>query len=62
MKTIANMQELHFQLLPHSPYLPHLVPSGFSLFPALKKMLVGKGFESNKEEIAESEAYFGVQK
>lgn len=62
MKTMAKMNELNFELLPHPPYSPDLVPSDYWLFSDLKKMLQGKRFQSNEEVIAETEAYFESKK
>jgi len=45
-------------LLSHPPYSPDLASSDFFLFPNMKKWLGGKRFSSNKEVIAETEAYF----
>lgn len=58
MKTMAKLNELGFDLLPHPPYSPDLAPSDYWLFADLKKMLQGKRFGSNEEVIAETEAYF----
>ena len=58
MKTMAKLNELGFDLLPHPPYSPDLAPSDYWLFADLKKMLQGKRFGSNKEVIAETETYF----
>lgn len=58
MKTMAKINELGFDLLPHPPYSPDLAPSDYWLFADLKKMLQGKKFGSNEEVIAETEAYF----
>ena len=43
-KLIATIKlhELHFKLLPHSPYSPDLAPSDYWLFVDLKRMLQGK--------------------
>ena len=58
MKTMAKLNELGFELLPHPPYSPDLAPSDYWLFADLKKMLRGKRFGSNDEVIAETNAYF----
>ena len=58
MKTMAKLNELGFELLPHPPYSPDLSPSDYWLFADLKKMLRGKRFGSNDEVIAETNAYF----
>ncbi|XP_033229066.1 uncharacterized protein LOC117180685 [Belonocnema kinseyi] len=42
MKTMAKINELGFDLLPHHPYSPDLDPSDYWLFADLKKMLQGK--------------------
>ena len=56
--TIAELHELHFQLLPYPTYSPDLAPSDYYQFVDLKRMLQGKRFGSNEEVIAETEAYF----
>ncbi|UYV68352.1 hypothetical protein LAZ67_5003990 [Cordylochernes scorpioides] len=43
--------ELRFQLFPHPPYSPYLIPCDFFLFPNLKKRLGGRKFSSNEEAI-----------
>lgn len=58
MKTMAKLHELSFELLPHPPYSPDLAPSDYFLFADLKRMLAGKKFKTDKEVIAETEAYF----
>ena len=59
--TMAKLHELHFELLPHSPYSPDLAPSNYWLFEDLKRMLQGKRFGSNEEVISEIEVYFEVK-
>ncbi|KAM8718816.1 hypothetical protein ACLKA7_001514 [Drosophila subpalustris] len=39
MKTMAKLNELGLELLPHPPYSPDLAPSDYWLFADLKKML-----------------------
>ena len=56
--TMAKLHELHFELLLHPPYSPDLVPNDYWLFPDLKRMLQGKGSDSNEEVISETEPYF----
>jgi histone-lysine N-methyltransferase SETMAR len=56
--TMAKLHELHFELLPHTPYSPDLAPSDYYLLADLKRMLQGKRFGSNEEVIAETEGYF----
>ena len=58
MKTMVKLNELSFELLPHPPYSPNLAPNDYWIFADLKKILQGKGFGSNEEVIAETEAYF----
>lgn len=58
VRTMAKINELGFELLPHPPYSPDLAPSDYWLFADLKKMLQGKKFDSNSEVIAATEAYF----
>ena len=58
MKTMAKLNELSFELLPHPSYSPYLAPSNYWLFGDLKKMLQGKRFGSKEEVFAETEAYF----
>ena len=55
---IAKLYEMHFEFLLHSPYSPVLTSSDYYLFLDLKRMLQRKRFGSNKELIAETEAYF----
>ena len=58
MKSMAKLQELGFELLPHPPCSPDLAPSDFFLFSDLKRMLAGKKFCADEEVIEEIEAYF----
>ncbi len=58
MKTMAKLNKLRFNLLPHQPYSPDLAPSYYWLFADLKKMLQKERFCSNEEAIAATEAYF----
>ena len=58
LATMAKLNELSFELLPHSPYSPDLAPSDYYLFEDLKKMLQGKRFYPNEELITETNAYF----
>ena len=55
---MVKLNELSFELFPHSPYFLDLAPSAYWLFANLKKMLQGMRFGSNEEVIAETEAYF----
>ena len=58
LDTMAKLNELSFELLPHRPYSPDLAPSDYYLFVDLKKMLQGKRFYSNEEVITKTNAYF----
>ena len=55
---MAELQELNFQLLPHSIFYPDLAPSDYWLIPDFKRMLQGKRFGSSKEVKSETGAYF----
>ena len=55
---MVELNELSFELLPHPPYSPDLVPSNYWLFADLRKMLQGKRSGTNEEVIVESETYF----
>ena len=61
LKTKAKLYELSFELLPHPPYSPDLVPSDYWLFAQLKKWLTVRKFHSNNEVITECETYFAGQ-
>ena len=50
LATMAKLNELSFELLPHPPYSPDLAPSDYYLFADLKKMLQGKRFYSNNKK------------
>ena len=56
--SMAKINELRYELLPHPPYSPDLAPSDFHLFPRLKKFLGGKRFSSNDELKATVNEYF----
>jgi len=55
--TKKKLAYLGFQCLDHSPYSPDVVPSGYRLFPGLKKQLKGRHFSSDAEFIATAEAW-----
>ena len=59
--TMAKLHELHFELLPHSPYSPDLASSDYWLLADLKRMLEGIGFGSNEELISKTGAYFAAK-
>ena len=48
-RTQAVRQEFGWEGDEHPAYSPDLVPSGFYLFPTLKKFLGGRRFKSNEE-------------
>ena len=47
--TVAAIQDLSFDCLPHPPYSPDLAPSDFLVFGPLKEAMVGKSFRSDEE-------------
>ena len=47
--TVATIQNLSFECLPHPPYSPALAPSDFHVFGPLKKAMGGKSFRFDKE-------------
>ena len=47
--TVATIQDLTFECLPHPPYLPDLAPSDFQVFGPLKGAMGGKSFRSDEE-------------
>jgi hypothetical protein len=47
--TLATIQDLSFECLPHPPYSPDLAPSDFHVFGPLKEAMGGKSFRSNEE-------------
>jgi histone-lysine N-methyltransferase SETMAR len=55
---MRKLRDLHYELLEHPPYSPHLAPSGYYPFPKLKLFLAGQRFSSNQEVIAAVERYF----
>ena len=58
LATMAKLNELSFELLPHPPYSPDLAPSDDYLFADLKKMLQAERFYCNEEVITKTNAYF----
>jgi len=55
---MGKLRDLHYELLEHPPYSPHLTPSDFYLFPKLKLFLTGQHFSSNQEAISAVEGCF----
>jgi hypothetical protein len=47
--TVARIQDLSFECLPHPLYLPGLAHSDFHVFGPLKEAMGGKSFRSDKE-------------
>ena len=47
--TVATIQDLSFEFLPHPLYPPDLTPSDFHIFGPLKEAMGGKSFRSNEE-------------
>lgn len=48
-KSIAQIYNCGFELLPHPPYSPDLAPSDYHLFPNLKKHLAGRKLSTDIE-------------
>lgn len=48
--TMAKINDLGLQLLPHPPYSPDLAPTDYYLFPNLKRWLINKKFSSREAE------------
>lgn len=61
MKTIVNLNELHWELLPHPLQSSDLGRRLYYPFRDLKRMLRGKRSCSNAEAIDEIEAYFAAK-
>ena len=47
--TVATIQDLSFECLPHPPYSPDLAPSDFRVFGSLKKTMGCKSFRSDEK-------------
>jgi histone-lysine N-methyltransferase SETMAR len=47
--TVATIQDLSFECLPHPPYSPDLAPSDFHVFGPLKVAMGGKPFRSDED-------------
>ena len=47
--TVATIQDLSFECIPHPPYSPYLAPSDFHVFRPLKDAMGGKSFRSDEE-------------
>lgn len=59
LKTLTNLDELGYELLPHSPFCPDLAPSDYWLFLNLKKWIMGQKFYIKEEVESKTNAYFG---
>lgn len=58
---VGEVVNCSFELLPHPPYSPDLVPSDFFLFPKLKSKLHGCHFGNNDEIICTVEEFFEIR-
>jgi transposase len=47
--TVNLLNSWSWEILPHPPYSPDLAPSGFHIFPKMKKHLRGQLFNSNED-------------
>jgi len=56
-----TIQTLKWNVLPHPPYSPDLVPSGYHLFGPLKEHLGGKRFRKNEEVIRDVQEWLHWQ-
>jgi len=57
LATQKKLAYLGFQCLDPPPYSPDLAPSGYHLFPVLKKQLKFRHFSSDAEVIAAAETW-----
>ena len=48
-RTLATIQELGFEVVPHPPYSPDLAPSDYWLFGPLKQHLRGRRYDTIQE-------------
>jgi hypothetical protein len=58
MKTTEFVTNNNMVIVPHPPYLPHLAPCDFTLFPKLKMKLKGQRFETVSDIQKESKVVF----
>jgi len=61
LATQNKLAYLGFQCLDHPPYSPDLAPSGYHLFPGLKKQMKVRHFSSDAEVIAAAETWLDGQ-
>ena len=47
--SVATIQDLSFECLPHPPYSPDLAPNDFHVFGPLKEAMGGQSFRSDEE-------------
>ncbi|KAL4092295.1 hypothetical protein QTP88_026820 [Uroleucon formosanum] len=59
--TMAAIESLGFQVIPHPPYNQDLAPCDFFLFPKLKEHLKGTKFNSDEKVKAEVKRWFNAQ-
>lgn len=57
---MVKLYELHFQLLPRSPYSLGLHPSDYFLFANIRKTFAGERHGNIEEAIAETEVFFEI--
>jgi hypothetical protein len=58
---MATILKLKWDVLPHPPYSPDLVPSDYHLFRPMKRDLGGKRFRNNDEFIAAVQSWIHKQ-
>lgn len=56
-QTLAEIHNCGFEVLPHPPCSPDLMPADYYLFPSLAKHLEGKKYFSNEEVLASVDNY-----
>jgi len=61
LATQKKLAYLGFQYLDHPPHSTDLAPSGYHLFPGLKKQLKGGHFSSDAEVIAAAKTWLNGQ-
>ena len=59
--TMDTIHKLKWNVLPHPPYSPELVPSDYHLFGPLKEHLGGKRFHNNEEVIQDVQEWLHRQ-
>jgi hypothetical protein len=61
LKTREAIRKFGWTVLPHPPYSPHLTPSDFILFGALKDAIHGTKFETDDNVIHVVKTWLGEQ-